>query len=125
MFRRKLVSMVGMLVSHQDSVQGDASLGRGAKLELASCVAQLVAGAQLEPRQLGVQLALLRPSWLSAAVAKQMLTTVHQLDTNQVNTEPQTGHFGETSFYNNYYPRARGAWCPGPGPWCPPRRSCR
>ena len=98
MFRRKLVSMVGMLVSHQDSVQGDASLGRGAKLELASCVAQLVAGAQLEPRQLGVQLALLRPSWLSAAVAKQMLTTVHQLDTNQVNTEPQTGHFGDTSF---------------------------
>ena len=76
--------MVGMLVSHQDSVQGDASLGRGAKLELASCVAQLLAGPQLEPRQLGAQLALLRPSWLSAAVAKQMLTTVHQLDTNQV-----------------------------------------
>ena len=76
--------MVGMLVSHQDSVQGDASLGRGAKLELASCVAQLLAGAQLEPRQLGAQLALLRPSWLSAAVAKQMLTTVHQFDTNQV-----------------------------------------
>ena len=76
--------MVGMLVSHQDSVQGDASLGRGAKLELASCVAQLVAAAQLEPRQLGVELALLRPSWLGAAVAKQMLTTVHQLDTNQV-----------------------------------------
>ena len=81
---RKLVSMVGMLVSHQDSVQGDASLGRGAKLELASCVAQLLAGAQLETKQLGAQLALLRPSWLSAAVAKQMLTTVHQLDTNQV-----------------------------------------
>ena len=78
---RKLLSMSALLLSHQDSVQGQSLVTSGQKVELAKAVGRVMAEAGLAARDLQVELAMLQPSWLSAAVSRHLLSSQHSVDT--------------------------------------------
>ena len=71
--------MSALLLSHQDSIQGQSLVNSGLKVELATAVGRVLKEASLGSRGLQVELFLLQPSWLSAAVSRSLLSG-HQVD---------------------------------------------
>ena len=74
------MSMSALLLSHQDSSQGQSLVSSGIKVELANAVGRVMKEASLGPRDTQVELALLQPSWFSAAVSKSLLSGQHSVD---------------------------------------------
>ena len=71
--------MTALLLSHQDSIQGQSLVNSGLKVELATAVGRVLKEASLGFRGLQAELFLLQPSWLSAAVSRSLLSG-HQVD---------------------------------------------
>ena len=57
---------------------------RGQKVSFAGKLSSLYVRAQLPPDQLYMELALLRPSWLSWLVSKKQLATENQLEIRSI-----------------------------------------
>ena len=74
------MSMCALLMSHQDSIQGQSLVSSGLKVELANVVGRGMKEASLGPRDTQVELALLQPNWFSAAVSKSLLCGHHSVD---------------------------------------------
>ena len=77
---RKFVSMSGLLLSYLDTCQDQSLVTRGGKVEFANTIATMMTQSQLATRDVQLELGLLQPSWLSAAVSRQLLTSVHNID---------------------------------------------
>ena len=72
--------MSALLLSHQDSLQGQSLVHSGMKVEVANAVGRILKEASLGSRGLQMELFLLQPSWLSAAVSRSLLSGQHQVD---------------------------------------------
>ena len=72
--------MSALLLSHQDNVQGQSLVNSGLKVEFANAVGRILNEASLGSRGLQMELFLLQPSWLSAAVSRSLLSGQHQVD---------------------------------------------
>ena len=75
--------MSALLLSHQDGVQGQGLVSAGLKVELANAAGRVMREASLGPRELQTELALLQPSWFSAAVSRCLLSGQQSVDTSR------------------------------------------
>ena len=77
---RKLLSMSALLVSRLDSLNSQVSINSGEKLKLAARLASVLETAQLSSRELYLELSLLQPSWLSALVCQNLLSSLYDIN---------------------------------------------
>jgi len=103
---RNLVSICSMLLSHMDACNKEAFVSRGYKLDMSNSLAKILSEAelsgQLKDRELHHELAMIQPSWLSAAVSGQLLT-------NQYNINMSQGLTSVISQSMSLYPSIKGA----------------
>jgi len=70
---RKLIAMVALLFSYNDSREESAWLRGGEKLRWASAVKKIFSSAQLSGNNLFIELSLLQPNWLSVLVSQELV----------------------------------------------------
>jgi len=76
---RKLMSMCGLLLAHQDSFYSQGSVNSGSKVEFAGLLASSLETAQLSPRGLYIELSLVQPPWLSGLASQALLSSLYNV----------------------------------------------